>query len=146
MNNRILVVGLFLLVAGCGPKLAGEDEDVAQSLIIANMVCQNFANYKVGVQSLRVRPGMLHRELAKRIADHLAYEYDVDKESEALIATLREDLEELFNSEQGKDYEAFVESIFRTSQIHSKEIFGYSYPDCQMVSSMSQTFIDQKGL
>lgn len=139
------VVVMAAFTVACSPALDENEMKKAKSLTMSNILCEALVNYRVGQVLLLARDGRHHKELAETIGNKT--DLDVQDTRQKMDMALGEDLNELFNSRSKDEYEVVVMNMFSEMQENIiKNKFGYSYPDCDMVISMSEAFIDQNNL
>lgn len=139
------VVVMAALTVACSPTLGENEMKKAKSLTMSNILCEALVNYRVGQVLLLARDGGHHKELAETIGNET--DLDVQDTRRKMDMALGEDLSELFNSQSKDEYEVVVMNMFSEMQENIiKKKFGYSYPDCDMVISMSEAFVDQNNL
>ena len=139
-----MVIATTSFLVACAPSLEGNDVNKAKSLAMSNMLCEALVNYRVGQVLLSARDGAHHKNLAEIIGE--AVGLDISDTRKKLDVALGEDLSELFNSRSKDEYEVVVMNMFSEIQEGNMQKYGYSYPDCDMVISMSEAFIDQNSL
>lgn len=143
--SRLKLIFMSLLLSACSPQLSDEDIKQAKSLIMSNALCETMVKYRVGTVFLLARNGEYHRELANKIGD--AIDFDVKALRNDLDLAFGDDLNDLFRSKSKDEYDLAVMEMF--SDIQENIImtrFGYSYPDCNMVMSMSESFITKNKI
>lgn len=139
------VVAMTAFTVACSPTLDENEMKKAKSLAMSNIICESLVNYRVGQVLLLARDGKHHKELGETIGNET--DLDVQDTRQKMDMAFGEDLNKLFNSKSKDEYEVVVMDLFSYTQENIiKMEFGYSYPDCDMVISMSEAFIDQNNL
>lgn len=143
------ILFLSLTLAACSPgdgkpDLSERDVDQASALLRSNVMCSLLVNYRVGSVRLLARDGQHHHQLGNVIAD--AIQFEIDQFRRDMDLALSADMNDILSSKYSDKYEEIVEREFHKVQGYLKEEYGFSYPDCDMVISMSEAFIQHKGL
>lgn len=143
------ILFLSLTLAACSPgggkpDLSERDVDQASALLRSNVMCELLVNYRIGSVRLLARDGEYHHKLGNVIAGAISFE--IDQFRSDVDSAFSEDMNDILSSKHGDKYEEIMERDFRALQNILKEDFGFSYPDCDMVISMSEAFIQHKGL
>lgn len=140
---------LCMILAACSPgdnkpDLSERDVNQASALLRSNVMCEFLVKYRIGSVRLLAREGEYHHQLGNVIAG--AINFEIDQFRSDLDLAFSEDMNDILSSKSGGKYEEIMERDFRALQNILKKDYGFSYPDCDMVISMSEAFIQQKGL
>lgn len=145
--SAILVLGMTSVACSPGdekPDLSEQDVNQASALFRSNVLCEMLVKYRVGSLRLMARDGQYHHQLGNIIADAINIKIELFRRD--ADSAFSSDLNDILGSRHGERYEEVTERLYRDLQGDMRNQYGFSYPDCDMVISMSEAFIQQKGL